>query len=266
MLTLYHYDRSTAAQRVRLGLEEKGLEWKSVIADTALGDASQRPDDFHKYNPKGLIPLLKDGAFTLPESTLILEYLEDAYPNHINLRSKDPKEVAKMRLWMRKIEDGIHVASRTIGVCIVNRHIYKKTDKEQLADYYAKMRDGVRKNNDKINIEMGLESPLLPPSVQAFKELFSEMNQHLQSNKWLAGNSYSLADISLVVYLTRLSSFQMAPLWSKMTALNYWFENIISRPAYKSAVIDWGDITEEKRREEGKAAFERVEKIWNQDN
>ena len=58
----------------------------------------------------------------------------------------------------------------------------------------------------------------------------------------------------------------MAPLWSKMTALNNWFENIISRPAYKSAVIDWGDITEEKRREEGKAAFERVEKIWNQDN
>ncbi|MDC3014324.1 glutathione S-transferase family protein, partial [Alphaproteobacteria bacterium] len=96
MLTLYHYDRSTAAQRVRLGLEEKGLEWKSVIVDTALGDASQRPDDFHKYNPKGLIPLLRDGDFTIPESTLILEYLEDAYPNHINLRSKDPKEVAKM--------------------------------------------------------------------------------------------------------------------------------------------------------------------------
>ena len=80
MISLYHYDRSTAAQRVRLGLEEKGLEWNSVIVDTALGDASQRPDDFHKYNPKGLIPLLKDGAFTLPESTLILEYLEDAYP------------------------------------------------------------------------------------------------------------------------------------------------------------------------------------------
>ena len=97
---------------------------------------------------KGLVPLLKDGHLR-SESTLILEYLEDAYPNHINLRSKDPKEVAKMRLWMRKIEDGIHVASRTIGVCIVN-HLSTKTDKEQLADYYAKMRDGVRKNNDKI--------------------------------------------------------------------------------------------------------------------
>ena len=124
-----------------------------------------------------VLPLLKDGAFTLPESTLILEYLEDAYPNHINLRSKDPKEVAKMRLWMRKRR--WNSCCQQNHSCIVNRHIYKKTDKEQLADYYAKMRDGVRKNNDKINIEMGLESPLLPPSIQAFKELFSEMNQHL---------------------------------------------------------------------------------------
>ena len=38
MLTLFHYDRTSAAQRVRLYLEEKGLPWESVIVDTALGD------------------------------------------------------------------------------------------------------------------------------------------------------------------------------------------------------------------------------------
>ena len=46
MLTLYHYDRSTAAQRVRLGLDEKKIKWNSVIVDTAMGDASKRPDGF----------------------------------------------------------------------------------------------------------------------------------------------------------------------------------------------------------------------------
>ena len=51
-----------------------------------------------------------------------------------------------------------------------------------------------------------------------------------------------------------------------MIALNKWFEKIVARPSYQSAVTDWGDITAEKRRTEGDAAFERVKKIWLQDN
>ena len=263
MLTLYHYDRSTAAQRVRLGLEEKQLEWRSIIIDTAIGDASQRPENFHQLNPKGLIPLLDHKGFTLPESTLILEYLEDAFPDHIRLTPSSPQERAIMRLWMRRIEEGIHVASRTIGVCIVNRYIYKETDKSKLANYYAQMRDPVRKNNDQINTEMGLDSPLLSPSLLAFKNLFYEMNAHLETNSWLAGETYSLADIALVVYLTRMSSFQMSPLWKDLNYLCGWFDKIQNRAAYHSAVIDWGDVTAEKRKTEGLAAFETVKSLWN---
>lgn len=263
MLTLYHYDRSTAAQRVRLGLEEKQLKWQSIIIDTAIGDASQRPENFHQLNPKGLIPLIDHKGFILPESTLILEYLEEAFPDHPRLTPYSPQERAIMRLWMRRIEDGIHVASRTIGVCIVNRHIYKEADKARLANYYNEMRDSVRKNNDQINIEMGLESPLLPPSLLAFKTLFHEMNTHLETNKWLAGETYSLADVALVVYLTRMSSFQMAPLWKDLKYLCAWFDEIQSRQAYQTAVIDWGDITSEKRETEGLAAFEIIKSFWS---
>ena len=219
MLTLYHYDRSTAAQRVRLGLEEKQIEWRSEIVDTAMGDASSRPEGFHKLNPKGLIPLLVHDEFALPESTLILEYLEEAFPDHTRLTPNSPQDRARMRLWMRRIEDGIHVASRTIGVCIVNRFIYKEADKSQLADYYKKMRDTTRKNNDQINTELGLDSPLLKPSIQAFKQLFTDMDRQLSETPWLSGKDYSIADISLVVYLTRMSSFQMAPLWSELCNL-----------------------------------------------
>ena len=265
MLTLYHYDRSTAAQRVRLGLEEKKIEWRSEIVDTAMGDASKRPEGYHKLNPKGLIPLLVHDGFALPESTLILEYLEEAFPDHLRLTPDSPQDRARMRLWMRRIEDGIHVASRTIGVCIVNRYIYKEADKSKLADYYKKMRDATRKNNDQINIELGLDSPLLKPSIHAFKKLFKDMDDQLSETKWLSGNDYSIADISLVVYLTRMSSFQMAPLWHDFSNLNGWFENIKARDAYKRAVDDWGDITEERRRENGIQAYETLEKYWSEE-
>ena len=263
MLKLYHYDRSTAAQRVRLGLEEKGLEWESVIVDTAMGDASQRPDNFHEFNPKGLIPLLDHDGFIIPESTLILEYLDDVFRDHKSLSPGTAQGRARMKLWMRKIDDGIHVASRTIGVCIVNRHFYKEAETKTIADYYKKMRDETRKSNDKINTELGLESPLLKPSLQAFKNLFIEMDNQLGEQAWLAGDKFSLADISLVVYLTRLTSFQMAPLWAEQQHLSNWFDRIKNFKSYKKAVDDWGDITAERRQIEGEKSFSKIKSLWD---
>ena len=263
MLKLYHYDRSTAAQRVRLGLEEKGLEWESVIVDTAMGDASQRPDNFHEFNPKGLIPLLDHDGFIIPESTLILEYLDDVFRDHKSLSPSTAQGRARMKLWMRKIDDGIHVASRTIGVCIVNRHFYKEAETKTIADYYKKMRDETRKSNDKINTELGLESPLLKPSIQAFKNLFIEMDNQLGEQAWLAGDKFSLADISLVVYLTRLTSFQMAPLWVEQRHLSNWFDRIKNFKSYKKAVDDWGDITAERRQIEGEKSFSKIKSLWD---
>ena len=263
MLKLYHYDRSTAAQRVRLGLEEKGLEWESIIVDTAMGDASQRPDNFHEFNPKGLIPLLDHDGFIIPESTLILEYLDDVFRDHKSLSPSTAQGRARMKLWMRKIDDGIHVASRTIGVCIVNRHFYKEAETKTIADYYKKMRDETRKSNDKINTELGLESPLLKPSLQAFKNLFIEMDNQLGEQAWLAGDKFSLADISLVVYLTRLTSFQMAPLWAEQQHLSNWFDRIKNFKSYKKAVDDWGDITAERRQIEGEKSFSKIKSLWD---
>lgn len=261
MLTLYHYDRSTAAQRVRLHLEEKGLAWESVIVDTARGDVDQLPDDYHRLNPKGLVPVIINNGVAIPESLVILEYLEDAFPDH-SLRPQSPEERARMRLWMRKIEDGVHVASRTIGVCIVNRHIYKAKDAEKLETYYAQMRDQVRRSNDQVNIAEGLDSPLLPAAVATFRSLFEDMDATLSGAPWLAGDSYSLADIALVVYLRRMESFQMAPLWGHMAHLNEWYERIARRPAYEKAVVAWGDVTDRERKEHGEAAFSEIARMW----
>ncbi len=262
MLTLYHYDRSTAAQRVRLLIEEKGLPWKSVIVDTARGDVDQLPDNYHELNPKGLVPAVENNGAGIAESNIILEYLEDAFPE-TSFRPASAEDRAKMRLWMHRVGDGVHVASRTIGVCIVNRFIYMEQGAEKIKKYHANMRDLVRRDNDQINIETGLESPLLPDAVKTFRKLFEDMNARLTDHDWLAGDAYSLADISLVVYLRRMESFRMAPLWQHMEHLNDWYARVAARPAYHKAIVEWGDITEAKRTEHGDASFETIEKLWN---
>ena len=261
MLTLYHYDRSTAAQRVRLLLEEKAIAWKSVIVDTARGDVEELPADYHRLNPKGLVPVIIHNGAATPESLVILEYLEDSFAEP-SFRPASPEARAKMRLWMRRIDEGVHVASRTIGVCLVNRHIYKAKGADKIDKYYAEMRDTVRKTNDQINIAGGLESPLLPDAVATFRRLFEEMDATLAANAWLAGDSYSLADIALVVYVRRLESFMMAPLWQHLSHLNAWYARIAARPAYEKAIVAWGDVTGSQRTEHGQAAFPRLAALW----
>lgn len=263
MLTLYHYDRSTAAQRVRLIIEEKGLKWNSVIVDTARGDIEQLPDNYHEMNPKGLIPVVENNGVGIAESNVILEYLDDAFPE-TSFRPASPEDRAQMRLWMKRIDDGVHVASRTIGVCIVNRFIYLEQGEEKIEKYHAHMRDLVRRDNDQVNISMGLESPLLPGALRTFRGLFEDMNARLADHDWLAGDAYSLADIALVVYLRRMESFMMAPLWAQMTHLTDWYDRIAARPAYHKAIVEWGDITSGKRTEHGTGAFETIAKLWEE--
>jgi glutathione S-transferase len=261
VLTLYHYDRSTAAQRVRLLIEEKGLPWTSVIVDTARGDVDELPDNYHELNPKGLVPVVENKGVGIAESNVILEYLEDAFPE-TSFRPVSAEDRAQMRLWMKRIDDGVHVASRTIGVCIVNRFIYLEQGQEKIEKYHAHMRDLVRRDNDQVNISMGLESPLLPDALKTFRRLFEDMNARLEGHDWLAGEAYSLADIALVVYLRRMESFMMAPLWGHMSHLDEWYQRIASRPAYKKAVVDWGDITTAKRTEHGRGAFDTIARLW----
>ena len=76
MLELYHNTMSSCAQKVRVGLAEKGLAWKSHHLDLRVGD--QQQPDYLKLNPKGVVPTLIDGDLVIPESNVILEYLDDA--------------------------------------------------------------------------------------------------------------------------------------------------------------------------------------------
>jgi glutathione S-transferase len=167
-----------------------------------------------------------------------------------------------MRLWMRKIDESVHVASRVIGVCIVNRHIYREKGDAKIQEYYGKMKDSVRKKNDLVNIEQGLDSPLLADAVRTFRALFEEMDAWLAEHDWLAGDAYSLADVALVVYVRRLESFMMAPLWSNLGNLDAWYRRVESRPAYQKAVVEWGDVTEVARRQHGNDAFPRMKELW----
>jgi maleylpyruvate isomerase len=77
-MRLYQNWRSSAAYRVRLALNYKGLSYEQVAIDLRKGE--QRTPEFLKINPQGLVPVLEDDGIVLTQSLPILNYLEERYP------------------------------------------------------------------------------------------------------------------------------------------------------------------------------------------
>jgi len=98
VLTLYDADRCPYCARVRIVLAEKGLEYETVVVD--LDD---RPAWIYEKNPLGRVPVLEEDAFVLPESAVIMEYLEDRYPEP-PLWPADPAGRAAGRLLVERFD------------------------------------------------------------------------------------------------------------------------------------------------------------------
>src|SRR3954471_19066703 len=76
---LYEYWRSSAAYRVRIALNLKGVEYESRQID--LREGAQNSADYRAINPFGLVPMLHIDGHQLTQSLAILNYLDMRYPN-----------------------------------------------------------------------------------------------------------------------------------------------------------------------------------------
>jgi maleylacetoacetate isomerase len=79
-LRLYSYWRSSAAYRVRIALNLKGLAFETVAKHLLRDGGEQRQAGYLELNPQGLIPALEDDGFVVSQSLAICEYLEERYP------------------------------------------------------------------------------------------------------------------------------------------------------------------------------------------
>src|SRR6202012_5258228 len=111
MLYLYQGSTSVCSVKVRLALEEKGLPFEGEVLDLQRGD--QHRPGYAKLNPNEVVPTLVHDDKVVIESTLIIEYLDEAFPEP-PLMPRDPYARAQARLFMKKIDDYLHSATSTV--------------------------------------------------------------------------------------------------------------------------------------------------------
>lgn len=260
-IELHHNALSTCSQKVRLVLAEKALGFESHDVDLVGG--SQHDADYVKLNPKHVVPTLIHDGNVLCESTLINEYLEDAFPA-VPLRPSDPGLAHHMRMWPKRIDEEVHPMTGILTFAIGARPIVLGQPKEVREANIEAIPEPARRAQRRSVLEHGVHAPEVAGAISVFSKLCDDLDAALADQEWLAGDAYSLADAALTPYILRLDTLAMTPLIdaARRPNLAAWYGRVRERPNFDAAVTKWVPETVVAMfRGFGEEAWPEVEKL-----
>lgn len=206
MRTLFHLWLHPFSRKVRIVLAEKNLEF-----DLQIEKVWERRTEFLALNPAGDVPVLveQDGT-TLANSQVICEYLEEVYPEQ-NLLGHDPVQRAETRRlvsWF-DVKFNREVSDNLVGEKLMKRFL-------QMGEPHG-------------------------PSIRAGH---ANIHYHLdyigfltEKRKWLAGDNFSLADITAAAHLSAIDYIGDVP-WEEHEAAREWYSKVKSRKSFKPLLDD----------------------------
>jgi glutathione S-transferase len=202
-MKLFTAPLSLYGRKVEIALREKNLEYeREMVAFSQAGGYAPKHPAVLAVNPKGQVPVIYDGDLALFDSTVILEYLEDAYPEPA-LYPTDPGD----RALCRQLE----LYADEILVAPVRRLMYRtEAPDPDPARQAARTADG-------------------KSAVARIRELYYSLQERLSGQPFFCG-AFSVADIALfvtVLYALRLGG----PDLGDVSALAAWHARVGARPA-----------------------------------
>ena len=122
-MKLYTYFRSSAAYRVRIALNLKGLDYEAIPIHLTKDGGRQHSAEFRAVNPHGRVPaLVLDGGAVLTQSLAIIDYLEETHPEPALLPT-DPVRRAEVRAFAQVIACDIHPLNNLISLQYLRREL-----------------------------------------------------------------------------------------------------------------------------------------------
>lgn len=206
MRTLYHFPLCPFSRKVRVALSEKLLDF-----DLVTEPYWQYRKEFAALNPAMQVPVLveSDGKI-MPDSTAITEYLEQAYPSKplLGLHAEESFEIRRLANWF---DHKFYIE--------VTRYLLM----EKVILYYT--REG-SPNSDAIRAA----------KYNALSH-FEYLAFLTEDRKWLAGDRFTLADITAAAHLSVLDYLNEAP-WDHYPDVKEWYALVKSRPSFRGLLKD----------------------------
>lgn len=235
MIELYHNDMSVCAQKVRITLFEKELEWESRFLNLRTGD--QFNADYLKLNPAAVVPTLVHDGNVVTESNRIIEYLDEQFPSP-PLAPVGGENNKKMHHWFDALDTRIHPMTGVLSIGVAFRHEYLAEGPEAIEKVVSSSPDEVKREGKRALIEQGIDAPFFKAAVAVVDGFLNDMDRSLSETGWLAGPDYSLADIALMPYLARFHFLGLDAFWADRPHLADWMVRVKSRPCFEKVLID----------------------------
>ena len=200
-MKLYDAAFPPSPRRVRIFLAEKGLDIPRIAVDLAASE--HRGEAFSKINPLQRVPALElDDGTIITESAAICRYIEALHPEP-SLFGRTPKEIALIDMWMRRVEFGLYA---TIAAVFRHSHPAMKSAEVPQCTEWAAL------NRPRIQDELAF------------------LNEALADRTWLAGETYSAADIALLCSVDFMRPIRIS-VPDNLTHLKRWHAAASSRPS-----------------------------------
>jgi glutathione S-transferase len=206
MRFVYHLPLSPYCRKVRLVLAEKRLPFELRVEK-----AWERRPEYLELNPAASVPtLLEDNGLAVPDSGVICEYLEEAYPD-------------------------TPLMGQTLGERVEVRRLVAWFDGKFAADVTRNL------NEEKYIKRLAGRGQ---PDAAALRAGYANLRDHLhylgwlaETRKWLAGSSISLADFAAASHLSVLD-FAGDVDWTISEGAREWYARMKSRPSFRALLAD----------------------------
>lgn len=249
MIELYHSVNSVCAQKVRIVLAEKGLEYRDHLM-TLQGD--QFAPEYMKLNPNGVVPTLVHDGRAVTESAVILYYLDEAFPQP-SLMPSDLHQRASVRQFNKLIDEYLHNSCMILTFATAFRPWFAGLTSDQILARLAKSPLTQRTEYKRDVAINGLESKYVRDAVGHHLKLLKMMDHALEHGPWLGGEAFSLADAAVIPYALRLDLLKLKGLFEDRPRIGEWYARMRERPSVKKELLDRMTAAD-------KAPFENLER------
>jgi glutathione S-transferase len=171
-----------------------------------------------------------------------------------------------MRFWMKHVDVKLQPSCGAIQWPMVMRPALMEKSEEEREAILERVVEKPRRERQKRLVKFGLDAPDVADAVRTYRKTILDMESALGEHRWVVGDEFSLADVSLAPYFQTLDQFAWTALYDRdCPRVTDWYARVCERDSYQQGVaVDFPEELLARLRGEGAAVWHKIEQHLEQ--